>query len=118
VESVIVGLKSRVQKGVDKAFAKVDELLKDCVFTNTPATAFDFETSENVSSTTTFTIRGYVMSKTSKVGEGLVTRTLLLVKTPQLDFTGYSKVLIDSVVYTCSVKESDDFITTFEIVRS
>jgi len=127
MESQLMSLDAAVQKAVDRAFAKIDALLVNVVFiSKTPAT-FDFASGEYTTSGNTFSTRAYMQSKKSTVassnmrGEniqllpGTVKKTLFM-KTQNIDFNGFTQVIVDAITYNCSVIESDKYVTTLEIV--
>jgi hypothetical protein len=111
-------LNTKVSNAVDRAFSKIDSLLKTVAFANKKVTGFDFSTETATSVNTSYSTRGFVESKTKKI-DGKITEVLLLmVKTGGIVFSNYTTVTIDSVVYNCSVYESNDFVTTMHLVRT
>jgi hypothetical protein len=110
-------LATKVQSAVDKAFAKVDSLLKDVIFANKSVQEFDFGSDAVVSIDSTFTTRGYIEQKTRKVDGVPVTVLSLMVKTAGIVFSGYTQVTVAGVVYKCNVTKSDDFVTMLELVK-
>lgn len=111
-------LKTKLSKGVDRAFAKIDSLLKPAAFVNKVASGFNFDENKPMFTTTIFSTRGFMESKTKKVDGAVVTTTTLMMKTnASLALSLYSTVTVEGVEYHFTVIQLDDFITKLELVR-
>jgi hypothetical protein len=111
-----MALNDKVKSAVDVAFAKIDSLLVPVVFSNKSATSFDFAAGQVSTSNSTFSTRGLKESKKSFVDGSSVTKLVLLVKTDGIVFSGYTSVSVDGVQYGCSILESNDYVTSIELV--
>lgn len=110
-----MGLKSTIQKAVDTAFAKVDDLLVDVVFQNNEATDFDFATQTVIGASSDITTRGLRETKKSYVAGSVTSVLTLTVKNDGFKFNGYTLVSVAGVLFRCSVMEANDFVTTFQL---
>ena len=110
-------LATKVQAAVDKAFLKVDSLLKDVEFSNKVVTGFNLATKQSNFTTTVFNTRGLVERTVKETDVGVVAVTTLMVKTGGVAFSKYTTAVIEGVVYTCSVQKADAFITILTLVK-
>jgi hypothetical protein len=109
-------LKTSVQSAVDTAFAKIDSLLVDAVFSHKQATGFDFSNGVVTGATSGATVRGFKENRKVWVNGSSVVKTVLLCKTNGIKFGGYTSVVIEGVTYGCSVLDGNDHVTTIELV--
>jgi hypothetical protein len=112
-----MGLRQRVQNAVNKAFAKIDDLLLDAVFTNNEVADFNFTTGSVTSNVSTYSARGFWQEKSVMVEGTQVVKLTFLLKTEGVVFSGYTKAVIDGKTYTCSVDKSNEYTTELVLVR-
>lgn len=113
-----MAIRGKIQAGVDKAFLKIADMLKDVTFTYTEPTSFSFDDNTAALTPVTYATKGFPYSKASKVDGQVVTTQLLMIKTKDWNFSGYTTVSVEGVTYTCSEMSKDDFIIIFKLVRS
>lgn len=107
-----MGLDAKIRKSVDKAFAKIADILSPVVFSNRASSSFDFTAGEVTTVDSALVTKGYLMNKRVSVNGIRVTRVTLLLKTEGYVFNGYTEVAVAGVNYKCSVLESDAYVTT------
>lgn len=113
-----MSLVTRIDKAVDSAFSKLDELAKDITFVKKTVSSFSFTQNSIVESAVeTFTIRGFVTSATKRINGVAQLKTTVVIKTLPEDLSGYTKVTIDGITYDFTVSDTNDFVTTIDITR-
>ncbi len=116
-----MGVRSSINGGVDRAFAKLSELLVDATFITQEVESFDFGAGEIVSKgTTALVVKGFIFygknSMYVATTQNTPTRSLqLLIKTEGKSYNFYTKVSILGKMYKPSLINSDEFITQFEL---
>ena len=112
-------LKSKVEAKVDIAFAKIDSLLVDAVFTKKSATDFDLVAGLTVETAAAVnTRRVFKMEKIIRSGEGPVKVMQILFRSDGSDYTVYDTVTVDGKIFRIVMAIDDGYTVTAEVVHA
>lgn len=113
-----MALDSKIKKAVDVAFKKLDSLMVNVTFSNKRSTSFDFVAGTVNCVNTGLTTRGYMQNVESFVEGSSVLKLSLFVRTEGIVFSGYTTVNVDGTEYSCSVMDSNKFVTTLNLTMA
>ena len=109
-----MSLPATISRAVDIAFNKLDSLAKDVIFESV-GSDFSFADGENSGTKVTATVRGLVVSDKRFNGSGVETFLSLVVKKRASELSGYTHVIVDGQRFSCTVLDTNDFVSTFEL---
>lgn len=112
-----MGIDTRITLTVDRVFKKYTELTVPVIFNKSDVSGFDFGTGENVSTSTTINTTGFIIESKSKIDGRISSVLILIVKTLESDFSGYTTVSINGDTYSCKLKTGNKYTTEFEVVK-
>jgi hypothetical protein len=110
-----MGLGTKIQKSVDKAFAAIDDVLVPVIFSNKASNSFDFSAGVVTTTDSVYSTRAFQTTKKSYIDGSSVVKTILIMKTAGIVFNGYTTVDVNGTLYSCCTLESDQYVTTIEL---
>jgi len=113
-----MSLRNKISKAVDAVFVKIGDLAVDATFTNKTVTDFNFSSGEVVSATATLVKKVVVEEKINRSQEQPTVVTTLMTKSTGEDFSVYTTVTVNSVVYNIISIADDGFLVNATITRS
>lgn len=112
-------LKEKVDRGVDKAFAKIDSLLVDAVFSKKSVSGFDLAAGETTETPgETQNKRVFESSKIIRSSEGPVKINTILFRSDGQDYNVYDTVTILGREFRVVVANDDGYSVTAEVTRA
>lgn len=111
-------LKDKVQAGVDKAFAKVDSLLIDAVFTTKTVTDYSLDLEATVETPGVVTTKRVLkIEKIHRSSDGPIKIEQLFFKADGKDYTVYDSVAYGGRSYKIVTAVDDGYTVTVEVQR-
>lgn len=112
-----MSLDSRILAAVDRVFTKFAELTVPVIFNKKEVSGFNFGTGENVSNSITISTTGFITESKSNIDGRGSSGLVLIVRTSESDFSGYTTVVVSGDTYSCKLKSGNKYTTEFEVVK-